>query len=407
MAPIAILLMKEKLNGLSLNPVLDPTLKDYQQRRTINWKCEPFEQVQAQSQSQSFASLLSVKSEMSSSKELKLPASVHEFASSATAPTGVNSDELKKGVHLNTGVQASKSDHNETGPPFVTERSSNDGYNWRKYGQKLVKGSEFPRSYYKCTNSNCEAKKIFERSHIEKITEIVYKGTHDHPKPRPAHRFAVGSIMLVQAKTDMFSSLTSQEDKSAINAHVTRNIEPNGTPELSPHGTNDASVEGAATLLNCNNDQVDGDDPFSKRRKLYGVRINVTTTVKYIREPRVVVQTVSEVDILDDGYRWRKYGQKVVRGNPNPRSYYKCANAGCAVRKHVERASHDPKAVITTYEGKHSHDVPAAKSRSHDTVACANLNCMSKVRSEESNCISLDLGFGICSGAENRDAEPL
>ena len=25
------------------------------------------------------------------------------------------------------------------------------------------------------------------------------------------------------------------------------------------------------------------------------------------REPRVVVQTVSEVDILDDGYRWRKY----------------------------------------------------------------------------------------------------
>jgi len=38
------------------------------------------------------------------------------------------------------------------------------------------------------------------------------------------------------------------------------------------------------------------------------------------REPRFVVQTVSEVDILDDGYRWRKYGQKVVKGNPNPRS---------------------------------------------------------------------------------------
>lgn len=33
----------------------------------------------------------------------------------------------------------------------------------------------------------------------------------------------------------------------------------------------------------------------------------------------MVVQTLSEVDILDDGYRWRKYGQKVVKGNPNPR----------------------------------------------------------------------------------------
>ena len=39
-----------------------------------------------------------------------------------------------------------------------------------------------------------------------------------------------------------------------------------------------------------------------------------------VREPRVVVQTTSEVDILDDGYRWRKYGQKIVKGNPNPRS---------------------------------------------------------------------------------------
>lgn len=41
-----------------------------------------------------------------------------------------------------------------------------------------------------------------------------------------------------------------------------------------------------------------------------------------VREPRVVVQTTSDIDILDDGYRWRKYGQKVVKGNPNPR--YAC-----------------------------------------------------------------------------------
>lgn len=31
------------------------------------------------------------------------------------------------------------------------------------------------------------------------------------------------------------------------------------------------------------------------------------------------------------------------------------------MRKHVERASHDLRAVITTYEGKHNHDVPAAR----------------------------------------------
>lgn len=50
------------------------------------------------------------------------------------------------------------------------------------------------------------------------------------------------------------------------------------------------------------------------------------------------------------------------------RSYYKCTTTGCNVRKHVERASSDPKAVITTYEGKHNHDVPAAKPSSHSVA---------------------------------------
>ena len=45
-----------------------------------------------------------------------------------------------------------------------------------------------------------------------------------------------------------------------------------------------------------------------------------TMASRAVREPQIVVQTTSEVDILDDGYRWRKYGQKVVKGNPNPRS---------------------------------------------------------------------------------------
>jgi hypothetical protein len=25
------------------------------------------------------------------------------------------------------------------------------------------------------------------------------------------------------------------------------------------------------------------------------------------------------VDVLDDGYRWRKYGKKMVKNSPNPR----------------------------------------------------------------------------------------
>lgn len=44
------------------------------------------------------------------------------------------------------------------------------------------------------------------------------------------------------------------------------------------------------------------------------------------------------------------------------RSYYRCSNPGCFAKKHVERASHDSKIVITTYEGHHCHEIPSARS---------------------------------------------
>ena len=67
---------------------------------------------------------------------------------------------------------------------------------------------------------------------------------------------------------------------------------------------------------------------------------------------REVVETESKSDQIDDGYRWRKYGQKLVKGNPFPRSYYKCTHPGCCVRKHVERSQRDPKMIVSTYEGE-------------------------------------------------------
>ncbi|KAF4355018.1 hypothetical protein F8388_026519 [Cannabis sativa] len=39
-----------------------------------------------------------------------------------------------------------------------------------------------------------------------------------------------------------------------------------------------------------------------------------------VREPKIVIQIETDLDILDGGYRWRKYGKKAVKGNTN-RSY--------------------------------------------------------------------------------------
>ena len=40
---------------------------------------------------------------------------------------------------------------------------------------------------------------------------------------------------------------------------------------------------------------------------------------KQPRQPRFAFMTKSEVDHLEDGYRWRKYGQKAVKNSPFPR----------------------------------------------------------------------------------------
>lgn len=37
------------------------------------------------------------------------------------------------------------------------------------------------------------------------------------------------------------------------------------------------------------------------------------------RQPRVAFMTKSEIDHLEDGYRWRKYGQKAIKNSPFPR----------------------------------------------------------------------------------------
>lgn len=84
--------------------------------------------------------------------------------------------------------QEEDGDHLSSGDPNADGGPSGDGYNWRKYGQKNVKAGDCPRSYYKCTHANCSVTKNVERSQEGQITEIIYKGAHNHPKPPPDRR---------------------------------------------------------------------------------------------------------------------------------------------------------------------------------------------------------------------------
>ncbi|KAJ8491722.1 hypothetical protein OPV22_013443 [Ensete ventricosum] len=93
---------------------------------------------------------------------------------------------------------------------------------------------------------------------------------------------------------------------------------------------------------------------------------------------KVAFKTKSELEILDDGYKWRKYGKKTVKSSPNPRNYYRCSSEGCQVKKKVERHRDDSSFVITTYEGTHNHHAPypaITQHRAVETPSSHGLSC--------------------------------
>ncbi|KAI8565970.1 hypothetical protein RHMOL_Rhmol02G0002800 [Rhododendron molle] len=140
---------------------------------------------------------------------------------------------------------------------------------------------------------------------------------------------------------------------------------PASTSEVvnTPATPNSTSISSSSTEAANDHDQIkatkveqdeEGEQEKTKKELLKPKKKNQ----KRQREPRFAFMTKSEVDHLDDGFRWRKYGQKAVKNSPFPRSYYRCTTPACGVKKRVERSSDDPSIVVTTYEGTHTHPCP-------------------------------------------------
>ncbi|KAG6748390.1 hypothetical protein POTOM_048310 [Populus tomentosa] len=73
----------------------------------------------------------------------------------------------------------------ENARKLKNEGPPSDFWSWRKYGQKPIKGSPYPRGYYRCsTSKGCSAKKQVERCRTDASVLIVtYTSNHNHPGP--------------------------------------------------------------------------------------------------------------------------------------------------------------------------------------------------------------------------------
>ncbi|KAL6544958.1 WRKY Transcription Factor [Orobanche minor] len=85
-----------------------------------------------------------------------------------------------------------------------------DLWAWRKYGQKPIKGSPYPRGYYRCSSSKgCSARKQVERSRTDpNMLVITYTSEHNHPWPTQRNALA-GSTRSQPSKNTCVSKTNS------------------------------------------------------------------------------------------------------------------------------------------------------------------------------------------------------
>ncbi|CAM6038472.1 unnamed protein product [Sphagnum compactum] len=143
-----------------------------------------------------------------------------------------------------------------------------DLWAWRKYGQKPIKGSPYPRGYYRCSSSKgCLARKQVERSHNDPSMLIIsYSAEHNHPWP--SHRNSLAGSTRVTSSASKLAKGESAADQVACTRSSAATLEKQKS-SLSMITQLKSESEEHAALIPCHDHSVEEEEEEEEEEESY------------------------------------------------------------------------------------------------------------------------------------------